>query len=449
MAFRCGRLRQDTERLGMHDRDTPRPDGRDQPAGTALATSAWQLSSVMGMVGFPLYLAGVVVGHGTARWPMLAVAVTIGSSVLLNFVVRTAQPFVAQYPRPYAAATTVGAVVFVALFGWLGPDALMVRSFNLAVAIVFLALMTLRPFAQLGMASVLAVFTALELIGHPDDTSVWGILATVASASVLGTLLMRLRSTTEQSTTSAFAAQEAIVEQQLTLQRERERAEHVRAEQAAAELAARARIQQLVTDRATRLTTTASEVQARASTAAESIMQIKSALDDLSRTATATGAATTSARSQATEAMAVMAELVTASDRIGNASDMIKALAEQTNLLALNATIESARAGAAGKGFAVVASEVKELARQSGENVGSIAETVGAVRTQVSQAVAEVTGVGAAMDDIAVHNATLAAAMEQQLTAVATIADIVQDTTTNMAVMVADIADLQRVSTTG
>lgn len=50
---------------------------------------------------------------------------------------------------------------------------------------------------------------------------------------------------------------------------------------------------------------------------------------------------------------------------IGLFVESIETIAEQTNLLALNAAIEAARAGDAGKGFAVVAEEVRKLADQS------------------------------------------------------------------------------------
>jgi methyl-accepting chemotaxis protein len=193
----------------------------------------------------------------------------------------------------------------------------------------------------------------------------------------------------------------------------------------------------------------ADEVNTRTQAAAVASEQIKASLDELSRTAVATDTATVQARHQASQAMSVMSGLATASDEIGRASDVIRALAEQTNLLALNATIESARAGEAGRGFAVVATEVKELARQSGESVGSISDTVADVRSQVDQAVAEVSSIDATMGDIAGHNSALAAALEEQLAAVASIVEAVHATSADIASMTADVADLERIAGEG
>lgn len=54
---------------------------------------------------------------------------------------------------------------------------------------------------------------------------------------------------------------------------------------------------------------------------------------------------------------------------------LVSEMAMQTQILSLNAAVEAARAGAAGKGFAVVAQAIRDLAKQSQESVGEVADT--------------------------------------------------------------------------
>ena len=63
--------------------------------------------------------------------------------------------------------------------------------------------------------------------------------------------------------------------------------------------------------------------------------------------------------------VSTMAEIDTASHRIGEIIGVIDGIAFQTNILALNAAVEAARAGEQGRGFAVVAAEVRALAQRS------------------------------------------------------------------------------------
>lgn len=76
-------------------------------------------------------------------------------------------------------------------------------------------------------------------------------------------------------------------------------------------------------------------------------------------------------------------------DRIDHVVEVIDGIAEQTNVLALNASIEAARAGAAGDGFAVVAEEVKDLAMETREATGEIADRIDGVQSTTETAVGE------------------------------------------------------------
>lgn len=118
-------------------------------------------------------------------------------------------------------------------------------------------------------------------------------------------------------------------------------------------------------------------------------------------------------------------ELKLLSDKIGEISKLIQNIASQTNLLALNATIEAARAGAAGKGFAVVASEVKALASQTAKATEEIETQISAIQSATDNAVKSITNVTEIISDVNEVSASVAAAMEEQSSA---ITDIVRNT---------------------
>ena len=111
---------------------------------------------------------------------------------------------------------------------------------------------------------------------------------------------------------------------------------------------------------------------------------------------------------------AVMGELGTASEQIGNVVRLITAIAEQTNLLALNATIEAARAGEAGKGFAVVASEVKSLAQETARATEDITARVETLQSGTRDAIGSIERVTAVIERFADYQTTISSAVEEQ-----------------------------------
>ena len=117
-----------------------------------------------------------------------------------------------------------------------------------------------------------------------------------------------------------------------------------------------------------------------------------------------------------------MSQLATAASRIGEVIGLIQAIAGQTNLLALNATIEAARAGEAGRGFAVVASEVKTLASQTAKATEEIATQIGAIQSAAGEPPRRSSRSTAIISEMSGIAARVAAAVEEQSAAVASIA---------------------------
>jgi methyl-accepting chemotaxis protein len=166
-------------------------------------------------------------------------------------------------------------------------------------------------------------------------------------------------------------------------------------------------------NRLARSVVTVSEAASGLDTAAR---EISGSLQDSSRTVSEVASLTRAADGS-------IKQLGKASEDIGTIAGEIAAIAGQTNLLALNATIEAASAGEAGRGFAVVANEVKQLARKTAEATAAVGKRVEAIQAATKSAMAQVGQVAGAAQRLEQQHHTIAAAVEEQSHATATMSN--------------------------
>ncbi len=157
--------------------------------------------------------------------------------------------------------------------------------------------------------------------------------------------------------------------------------------------------------------------------AASAVDELAASIGDIVSQATKSNQVASHAVAEAQRTAQTMDKLGEAATRIGEIIGLIQAIAGQTNLLALNATIEAARAGEAGRGFAVVASEVKSLAAQTAKATEDIASQIAAIQTAAADSSLAIGQVNAIIADMSAIASSVSHTMEEQNTAVTSIAD--------------------------
>lgn len=93
-------------------------------------------------------------------------------------------------------------------------------------------------------------------------------------------------------------------------------------------------------------------------------------------------------------------DIVVASGKIGNITNVIDSIAFHTNILTLNTAVEAAHAGEQGRGFAVVALEVRILQQRSAQAAKEIKELIEDTTAKVSTGSAQTRGASARINEI-------------------------------------------------
>ena len=147
-----------------------------------------------------------------------------------------------------------------------------------------------------------------------------------------------------------------------------------------------------IADAAQSLSQGATESAASLEQISASAAQIGSQAKHNAETATQANALATSAKAAAEtgakrmgELNASMAAITESSGQIAKIIKAIDDIAFQTNILALNAAVEAARAGRHGKGFAVVAEEVRSLAARSAKAARETADLIEGSKSRVDE----------------------------------------------------------------
>ncbi len=182
---------------------------------------------------------------------------------------------------------------------------------------------------------------------------------------------------------------------------------------------------------AEQLTQAATQTSRNVSTIASAVEELSASISEITRHVAETQSMVTAATEKSVHATDVLGDLVKTEAQIVAIVELIQDIARQINLLSLNATIEAARAGEAGKGFGVVAAEVKLLADQTAAAASRVGDSIKKTQEEIDRTVAAVGDIKELMEGVNKASTSVAAAMNEQDTAVREVARTIQSTAAN------------------
>ncbi len=206
-------------------------------------------------------------------------------------------------------------------------------------------------------------------------------------------------------------------------------------------------IAEATTSKAIVVSAAAEQATTSVATVSNSTEELNRAVQEISRQVSQASRITASAVVKARSTNETMTQLSAAAEKIGEVVSLISDIAGQTNLLALNATIESARAGEAGRGFAVVAAEVKALAGQTAKATGDISAQIAAMQLISRQSVTAITEIQATINEIDSVSSAISAAVEEQSATTREISRSTGEAATGTRDVTRNIVDVQRDAT--
>ncbi len=178
------------------------------------------------------------------------------------------------------------------------------------------------------------------------------------------------------------------------------------------------------------MTATSEEVNRNIHHAANAARQVQDKASSIADLATTSQSVLTRLEAEMSNSVETILTLQQDSSGVNTVLEVIQEIAEQTNLLALNAAIEAARAGEAGRGFAVVADEVRSLATRTAESTGEIANIIERLQRHAAFATAAMERARDCSEENTRHVGETGQALQDILTAVATIGDMNQQLAT-------------------